>query len=216
MNIFVCEHPSLDLRVFESDLTSATQLPNEQVLTLLSCESFEKLSTCSLPFEPLPDIGPEIRKMLRYCGFKPSGRSKPAAEYLRKSAGHLPRINLAVDVLNAVSFCSGIPISVIDLESVQLPLKVEPATKGTQYVFNASGQEMDIGDLLCLHDALGPCANAVKDSQRTKTHDGTKRTLSLIWGTTTFPEYVAQVQKWYQETLHQHGVKTEELTIVRQ
>ena len=37
-------------------------------------------------------------------------------------------------------------------------------------------------DLLVLCDAEGPCANAVKDAQRTKTHDGTSQTLSILWG----------------------------------
>jgi len=51
-----------------------------------------------------------------------------------------------------------------------------------RYVFNASGQTIDREGLLCLCDAEGPCTNAVKDTQRTKTHGGTRRTLSIVWG----------------------------------
>ena len=40
------------------------------------------------------------------------------------------------------------------------------APAGASYVFNASGQAIDLGGLLCLFDADGPCANAVKDAQR--------------------------------------------------
>jgi hypothetical protein len=35
------------------------------------------------------------------------------------------------------------------------------------YVFNQSGQTIDVAGLLCLFDSDGPCGNAVKDSQRT-------------------------------------------------
>ena len=42
------------------------------------------------------------------------------------------------------------------------------------------GQEIRIDGLVCLFDAEGPCANAVKDSQRTKTSDATTRTLSAV------------------------------------
>jgi len=44
------------------------------------------------------------------------------------------------------------------------PLRVGIATMGMSYVFNASGQTIDLAGLLCLFDADGPCANAVKDT----------------------------------------------------
>ena len=47
---------------------------------------------------------------------------------------------------------------------------------------NASGQEIDLKGLLCLFDAEGPSANAVKGSQRTRTHPLTTRTFAIIWG----------------------------------
>ena len=73
-------------------------------------------------------------------------------------------------------------ISVVDLDLTKAPLRVAVAPADAAYVFNSAGQTIDVGGLLCLLDAEGPCANAVKDSQRTKTHDGTRRTLSLVWG----------------------------------
>src|SRR5262249_5377717 len=112
-----------------------------------------------------------IRRLLRHGGFKPTGRSKPASEYLLKAAadGRLSSINAAVDVCNAVSMHSGLPISVVDLDQARAPWRVGIATEGQSYVFNASGQTIDIAGLLCLFDAEGPCANAIKDAQRTKT-----------------------------------------------
>jgi hypothetical protein len=61
-------------------------------------------------------------------------------------------------------------------------LRVEVPPPGSKYVFNRSGQEIDVGGLLCLADADGPCANAVKDAQRTKTSPTTQRVLAVVWG----------------------------------
>ena len=72
-----------------------------------------------------------------------------------------------------------------------------------------SRQEID--ELLCLHDAEGPCANAVKDSQRTKTHDGTTRTLSLVWGSNALPGYAAKVAAWYRALLEEGGASTRDV-----
>src|SRR5687767_9011765 len=51
-----------------------------------------------------------VRDLLRSGGYKPTGRSKPASEYLVRAAeqGALRSINAAVDVCNAVSLASGI------------------------------------------------------------------------------------------------------------
>src|SRR5690606_7710589 len=72
-----------------------------------------------LPPEPAEGgaVQPAIRAMLRHAGYKPSGRGKPASEYLRGAAaeGGLAAINLAVDLGNVVSLHSGLPISVVDL-----------------------------------------------------------------------------------------------------
>jgi DNA/RNA-binding domain of Phe-tRNA-synthetase-like protein len=98
-----------------------------------------------------------------------------------------------------------LPISLVDLDSVKGPLRVAIADQGSSYVFNPSGQTIDIGGLLCLFDTDGPCANAVKDSQRTKTSGTTTRTLSIIWGTLALPGRSEQVQTWYQKLLSSCG-----------
>ena len=73
------------------------------------------------------------------------------------------------------------------------------------YVFNASGQEIALKGLLCLYDATGPIANAVKDSHGTKTSPATTRTLSILWGPRSHAEHVARAMEWYQELLKIHG-----------
>ena len=148
-----------------------------------------------------------VRNLLRRGGFKPTGRSKPASEYLLKAVREslLSSINLAVDACNVVSLHSGLPISVVDLDRARPPLHAAIAPAGSSYVFNASGQTIDLGGLLCLHDAEGPCANAVKDAQRTKTTPETRRTLSVIWGVKTLGDRAIRAAQWYRELLTAAG-----------
>ena len=150
------------------------------------------------PMASSDEVRLKIRDLLRHGGFKPTGRSKPASEYLIKAAdrGFLGPINLAVDLCNVVSMHSGLPVSVVDLERVEGPLHVGLAEQGSRYVFNASGQEIDLSGLLCLHDARGPCANAVKDSQRTKTDAATSRCLYLLWGSIELVGRAAEAAGW--------------------
>ena len=151
-----------------------------------------------------------VRDLLRVGGFKPTGRSKPASEYLIRATteGALGSINLAVDACNVVSLHSGLPISVVDLDLAQAPFRVGVCPPGTSYVFNPGGQIIDIGGLVSLHDAQGPCAGPVKDSQRTKTHPGTTRTLSVIWGSQALPGRAAEASRWYQALLGAAGATT--------
>ncbi|MEM7476991.1 MAG: phenylalanine--tRNA ligase beta subunit-related protein [Planctomycetota bacterium] len=196
------EHPKLDCRYFSTEFPAPLgELPTEQLGRLLSLKA-------DPPFSSSDEIRKQIRDMLRVDGFKPTGRSKPAAEYLLKAEekGQLGSINLAVDACNVASMHSGLPISVVDLDLLQGDnLKIAAAEAGSSYVFNRSGQEIEISGLLCLFDELGPCANAVKDSQRTKTADESKRTLSIIWGSKEQPGRAEKVEAWYRELLTNCG-----------
>lgn len=162
------------------------------------------------PVKRTEELRGAVRDLLRHGGYKPTGRGKPSSEYLVRAAteGGLPRINLAVDACNAVSLHSGLPISVVDLDRTRAPLRIGLAGQES-YVFNASGQTIDIEGLLNLFDADGPCANAVKDAQRTKTHPGTLRTLSVVWGVQGFEPHVERATSWYRELLERAGAATE-------
>ncbi len=202
-------HPLLDLRAFVTEfprpLGDCPSSPS--LLALLRADAAAPLSSDDAVREA-------VRSLLRHGGFKPTGRSKPASEYLIKAVreGMLSCINLAVDACNVVSLHSGLPISVIDLDRARPPLRIGLAPAGASYVFNASGQSIDVAGLLCLFDAEGPCANAVKDAQRTKTDPQTQRTLSLVWGTTALPGRAAAAEKWYRALLTEAGAKTEPAT----
>ncbi|HRI50621.1 MAG TPA: hypothetical protein PLW65_10605 [Pseudomonadota bacterium] len=208
IEITVAPHPLLLARGFITNFpTTLGQLPAPPwLLKLLSLEA-------AAPLRSDDAVRAEIRDLLRHGGYKPTGRGKPAAEYLIKAAseGTLSSINVAVDVCNAVSLHSGLPISVIDLERAQLPLRIAVAEPGQSYVFNAAGQSIELQGLLCLGDAGGPCANAVKDAQRTKTHEGTNRTLSIVWGTQGLRERTEQAYAWYRDLLDRAGAATQEV-----
>ena len=152
-----------------------------------------------------------VRDLLRHGGYKPTGRGKPASECLVRAAteGALGSINAAVDACNAVSLHSGFPISVVDLDRAHRPFRIAIAPAGASYVFNAAGQEIDLAGLLCLYDAAGPCANAVRDAQRTKTTADTRSTLSVIWGCAGFEERLKETEHWYRALLAAVGATTE-------
>ena len=113
-----------------------------------------------------------------------------------------------VDAGNVVSLHSGLPISVVDLSLAKPPFRVGLAAEGSAYVFNQGGQTIDLGGLLCLFDADGPCANAVKDAQRTKTTPQTTRTLSILWGSNTLAGRTQRALEWYRALLESTGATT--------
>jgi len=163
------------------------------------------------PLARSEDVRAAVRDLLRHGGYRPTGRGKPSSEYLVRAAegDGLPAINLAVDACNAVSLHSGLPISVVDLDLAGAPLRIGLGEEGASYVFNPSGQEIRLDGLLCLFDVQGPCANAVKDSQRTKTHAETRVVLSVVWGTSALPGRTAQALRWYRELVERTGAATE-------
>ena len=198
-------HPLLDARIFTTTFPRPLgEMPTPaETFALLSLEAKTPLHSDDATREA-------VRALLRHGGFKPAGRSKPASEYLVKAVGDgaLSSINAAVDVCNIVSLHSGLPISVVDLAKAKPPFKIAIAPAGSSYVFNASGQTIDLAGLLCLCDADGPCGNAVKDAQRTKTDALTTQTLTVIWGTIALPDRAATAETWYRDLLHQLGAST--------
>lgn len=199
------EHPLLDLRAFVTEfpkpIGNLASLPG-----LLKFLSLDEVAPVSVD----DTVKPKVRDLLRHGGYKPTGRGKPASEYLRQAVekGILSSINLPVDACNAVSLHSGLPISVVDLDRVTEPLRISIAPADSEYVFNATGQTIKLDGLVCLFDTEGPCANGVKDSQRTKTSNSTTRTLSVIWGTKELEGRSEKTVNWYRTLLEEAGAKT--------
>ncbi|MGC6509485.1 MAG: hypothetical protein ACON4U_13775 [Myxococcota bacterium] len=161
---------------------------------------------------PKIDTKQQIRDMLRTGGFQPSGRNKPAHEYLTKAiekGWFTPHkgINAAVDCCNVVSLHSGLPISVVDADNLVVPLELRICPNGCTYSFNPSGQMIKAQGLIALWDQIGPSATPVKDSQRTKTSDQTVKTLSIIWGHQDFKSHTEAALEWYQNLLQSLGAE---------
>lgn len=216
MQITQDSHPLLDCICFIANYpdTLANSPSPEWLTDLLLPEP--KLSSLPVP-APDEQIQKAMRQVLRWGGFKPSGRSKPASEYLVRAAGagELNSINAAVDILNAVSLHTGLPIGVIDLDLATPPLHIGIGRPEEHYIFNASGQDMELKGLICMYDAQGPCANPVKDSQRTKTNANTRRSLTIVWGSLEHPEVTQRCAAWYKELLGKIGATVEDVEVVR-
>jgi DNA/RNA-binding domain of Phe-tRNA-synthetase-like protein len=210
LEIEVASHPILRPAAFATRFPrSLREMPVPEWLTgLLSLETAAPLSRDE-------GLRMAVRDMLRHWGHKPAGRGKPASEYLVRAVdrGELDSINIAVDVCNAVSLHSGFPIALVDLDRARPPFRVGPGDPEATYVFNASGQEMSLKGLICLSDADGPCANPVKDAQRTKTDGGTTRTLTVMWGVAGYEDRLSKAVGWYGDLLGRLGAAIRSVAI---
>ena len=95
-------------------------------------ERFEKRAAARLAGTPAGQL-PEIqawRRAFSQMGLKPTQYRCASESLLRRYAkeGSLPRIHPLVDLCNAVSLASALPIAVIDLARVVDGLEVRPAT----------------------------------------------------------------------------------------
>jgi hypothetical protein len=150
-----------------------------------------------------------VRDVFRNGRYKPTGRGKPASEYLLRTAeeGTFPRINTLVDICNAVSLAHVVPISILDVDRAMgvvsdsygapndtpglpaLRVTVRLGRPDETYVFNSAGQDIGLEDLIvgCVGPSAGavedgtPVVNAVKDSMATKTTPDTRRVLALLY-----------------------------------
>jgi DNA/RNA-binding domain of Phe-tRNA-synthetase-like protein len=206
LSLDVAPHPLLDALAFTTTFPRPlAEVPASEAIAAALRPG------ASAPIASDDGVRAAVRDLLRHGGYKPTGRGKPASEYLLRAVaeGALGAINAAVDACNAASYHSGLPISVVDLDRATAPFSLAIAPTSTKYVFNASGQEIDVGGLLCLCDAGGPTANAVKDAQRTKTSGATTRTLSVVWGTRSLAGRTAATVAWYRALLEGVGATTE-------
>ena len=165
---------------------------------------------------PPPMVKDAIRQMLRRGGFRPSGRNKPASEYLAQAAreGRFPRINNLVDINNVLSLESGLPISLLDLGAVSQRAEIRYGREGERYVFNAAGQEIDLEGLVCVcrvEDPGGtasvPLGNPVKDSMAGKVNEKTTGIVGVIYGSTVVADApaMAEIVAEFARLLEEHA-----------
>ena len=209
MHVSIDPHPLLDPVLLHTIWPKSLG----DISTLVDLDTWFSVGTES-PLPSQDDVKLKVRNLLRHGGFKPSGRSKPASEYLIGAVEkqRISSINPAVDCCNVASLHSGLPISVVDIGRGNGPWRIGIAEHGVEYVFNPTGQIIDIGGLVVLFDQDGPCGGPVKDSQRTKTHPDTRETLSVVWGTCALKGHSRTTANWYSDLLRQCGAEVTEIT----
>lgn len=127
-----------------------------------------------------------VRGLLRKGGYKPSGRNKPAQEYLLRclTDGIFPRIHPAVDCLNAISVGIGLPISMLTRDRFQDSIRLRLGRPGETYVFNSVGHELDLEDLIVVCggvDSNEPLGSPVKDSMAGKITETVRSIVCILY-----------------------------------
>lgn len=157
------------------------------------------------------EVRQRVRKLLRYGKYKPSGRSKPASEFLLRAAlsESFPLVNGPVDVNNATSLESGFPGSIFDADLSGRQLLIRRGFPDEKYVFNPSGQTIGLQDLLlvCRKTDTGweACGNPVKDAMTTKISADTVNVIAVLYA--PIDEPISSVEDWsrrYATTLAEH------------
>jgi DNA/RNA-binding domain of Phe-tRNA-synthetase-like protein len=128
------------------------------------------------------------RDILRNGRYRPTGRGKPASEYLMRAAeeGNFPRINGPVDANNLVSLKHCVAISLWDLDLASADTyEFRLGASGERYVFNPTGQVLELEDLVCGCALSGvestPIVTPIKDSMATKIQPSSKRLAGCIY-----------------------------------
>ncbi len=176
----------------------------------------QSIRAAKSPDEERTRTGP-VRDLLRHGKYKPTGRGKPASEYLLGAAreGRFPSVGALVDALNLVSLESLLPISLIDVDRAKTrSFAVRRGKPGETYVFNASGQILDVEDLLCV--AVLPedlaVATPVKDSMATKLVETSSDVVAVVWAPTSaraeLSRAVARLEALFREQCQAQAVAT--------
>ena len=129
------------------------------------------------------------RDVLRNGKYKPTGRGKPASEYLVRAAtdDSFPRINGPVDANNLISLQHCVAVSLWDQTLAGgSELELRLGAEDEQFVFNQAGQLLRLKDLVCgcvLDHAppTAPIVTPIKDSLATKIHSSTTHVAGCIY-----------------------------------
>ncbi len=150
-------------------------------------ETIRERASVPLPLE-LEQRRLACRQMLRNGIYKPTGRGKPASEYLLRAAleASFPRKSGAVDAINLVSLRYCVPISLWDTQAAS-PKAVEfrLGRAGERYTFNSAGQMLELQDLVCGcrvdEEGSVPIVTPIKDSMAAKITAQTRYVAAVIY-----------------------------------
>lgn len=147
--------------------------------------------TLAAPERIPKDAQAKIRHMLKVDGFSPSGRNRPASEYLLKElerTGKFKFICNVVDINNYMSIKTYLPISIFDTGKMKGALVIRTGSAGEAYMFNPEGQIIDLKRMIvCCEEQPDytsiPFGSPVKDSMYTKIGAGCTAVLAVIYST---------------------------------
>jgi len=198
--------PSIEAGRLRAALVWASGLPGSPATSAPSAWLSELLARVRSSGEAFlaPERKAAVRNMLRHGKYKPAGRAKPSSEYLLAAAlegdalegeapmGGFPLVNGPVDANNAASLAWGYPASIFDTAKCGRDLLLRWGQPGESYVFNLSGQVIDLEDLLvaCRRRADGTweaCGNPVKDAMATKVFEDCREVAAVVYAPAADP-----------------------------
>jgi DNA/RNA-binding domain of Phe-tRNA-synthetase-like protein len=193
--------PSIEAGRLRAALVWASGLPGSPATSAPSAYLSDLLSRVRASGEAFlaPERKTAVRNMLRHGKYKPAGRAKPSSEYLLAAAlegeapmGGFPLVNGPVDANNAASLAWGYPASIFDTAKCGRELLLRWGQPGESYVFNLSGQVIDLEDLLvaCRRRADGTweaCGNPVKDAMATKVFEDCREVAAVVYAPASDP-----------------------------
>ena len=204
-SVAIAPHPLLDLATFTATLPAP----------LAQCPSPEWLTALLRLDAPAPLMRDEaarqaVRDLLRHGGYKPTGRGKPASEYLVRAAdeGVLSSINAAVDACNAVSLHSGLPISVVDLDLTEAPLRSRSPPPARSTSSTPPARDRPRGAPLPLRRG-GPLRQRGEGLAAHQDPPRDDARALRAWGTNAVPGRAGATAFWYREMLQRLGARTE-------
>jgi DNA/RNA-binding domain of Phe-tRNA-synthetase-like protein len=191
--------PALKLRAALVWASGLPACPRTEAPSAYLAELLGRVKAAGEPFLS-PERKAAVRDMLRFGKYKPAGRAKPSSEYLLAAAleGDFPLVNGPVDANNAVSLEWGYPASVFDAEKTGRELFLRRGLPGESYIFNPSGQAIELEDLIVVcrrrkgravapsgdpvaSDGWEPCGNPVKDAMATKVFEGARDVVAVVY-----------------------------------
>lgn len=177
--------PPANLRIGLIEARGVTVKPSSpQYREQINCEVSKFISPdCIYP----DHMQKGIRSLLKIFGFHPSGRSRPASEFLFKdlqNRGSFNFINNVVDINNHLSLISHLPISTFDLDKSGYDLCLRVGFDDESYIFNREGQLLTLKKLLVVARQgadLAAIGSPVKDSQATKVFEESANIAVIIY-----------------------------------
>ena len=207
---FDLEHATLQLGIVLASGVQCAPSDEQLIEQMLAAEALVRIDASAFP----ETVRKAIRDVLRVGGYKPTGRGKPASEYLVGAAREqgLPRVNNLVDINNLVSLMTALPISIFDADQLGDNIVIRFGRSAESYQFNSSGQIMDLTGIpvVCRAATDESVGNAVKDSMLAKVGPTTRNVTAVLYGSRQLPAgYLVQATQQMAQLLTRFAVASD-------